>query len=235
MNGRQFLFVTSSLEAVLPIDSHSHGVVKDPIYVLQRYGAALYVLQSAYSFRHFEALLVRDWLLFTRWSFVCLLLFFLFFFLVVVGAITTVDVCSNKYDRDIWAVVAQLGVPRRPNIFEPLWVHDAETDQEDISVGIRKGPQPRVFFLPGRVPQTYRDCFAIDIDVRRIIVEDCWDVVCLRSFSRVRKQKVRLNARKKKVVNGRKERVKIRLVTALEMKLSPTTVIFIILEMSAMI
>lgn len=84
---------------------------------------------------------------------------------------TEIELCADQDDGHARGVVLNLGMPFGLDVVEGRRRHDAEADEEDVGLGIGKGPKSIVIFLPRRIPKTQADGFAIDHDVGGVVIE----------------------------------------------------------------
>lgn len=54
------------------------------------------------------------------------------------------------------------------DVLEARRRHDAEANQEDVGLGVRKGPQTIVIFLTGSIPEAKVDHFAVHHHIGRV-------------------------------------------------------------------
>jgi hypothetical protein len=62
------------------------------------------------------------------------------------------------------------------NVVERVGRVDGEADEDDVRVGVAERAQAVVVLLAGRVPQRKLDVFAVDLDVRDVVLEHRRDV-----------------------------------------------------------
>lgn len=63
------------------------------------------------------------------------------------------------------------------HIVERVWRVNGEAYQDDVRLGVGKGPQALVIFLAGRIPQSKLYGLAVHSAVGYVVFEDGWDLV----------------------------------------------------------
>lgn len=93
------------------------------------------------------------------------------------GVFSQIELGADEDNGDVGRVVVNLGVPLGLDVVKRRRADDGEADEEDVGLGVRQRPQPVVIFLSRSVPESQADGLAIDHDTRRVVVEDCRDVL----------------------------------------------------------
>jgi hypothetical protein len=73
-------------------------------------------------------------------------------------------------------VVARAGANLLADVVQRIGGVDSEADQDDVGIGVRKGPQAVVVLLTSRIPKRQLDVLAIDLDIGNVVLENGGDV-----------------------------------------------------------
>lgn len=86
------------------------------------------------------------------------------------------------------------------HIFERCRIHQRETYEEDVGLGIRQRTQPVIVLLASRIPKSQVYRLAIDHNIGRVVVKDGRDVLPGKRICGVTNQQASLTngTRKKK-------------------------------------
>ena len=67
----------------------------------------------------------------------------------------------------------------RPDVLKARGRDEREANEEDVRLRVRQRPEAVVILLSCGIPEPEVDGLAIDHDARRVVVEDCRDVLAL--------------------------------------------------------
>eukprot|EP00732_Lithocolla_globosa_P007027 Lithocolla_globosa_v1_NODE_8565_length_806_cov_62.936085.p2 type:complete len:128 gc:universal NODE_8565_length_806_cov_62.936085:344-727(+) len=82
-------------------------------------------------------------------------------------------------------MVADFRVPFCFDVFKRRRAHNGETNQKDISLGVRQRPKTIVILLSSCIPKPKVNGFSVHHHVGRVVIKNCWDVFTRKSISGV--------------------------------------------------
>ena len=148
------------------IQDATDGVIKNLLQSSLRQGGTLDVLEGADLVGEGLAALERDRLL---------VLLSQFFDGSLVGA--KIELGSYQNEGYAGGVVGDLRPPLTLDIIKTRERSDGETDEEDISLGVREGTQAVVILLSSGIPKSEVDRYPVHHNIGGVVVEHCRNVL----------------------------------------------------------
>mmetsp|Transcript_34394 Transcript_34394/g.86365 ORF Transcript_34394/g.86365 Transcript_34394/m.86365 type:complete len:205 (-) Transcript_34394:415-1029(-) len=99
-----------------------------------------------------------------------------------------VQLCANKNNFGVGAMMRDLGPPLRFHVSERCGTDDREANQEDVGLRIGKWAKAIIILLAGSIPQSKGNCSVVHHNIGAVIIEHGGDILLRERVRCVRDQ-----------------------------------------------